>query len=143
MDPSQSKWWTSVPLDFCVLNSQSVCNKSWLLNDFIADYNIDLFALTETFVAMTRIYTPSMTFLQMDMFFTMYLDYIPVMAGWILFSRIISESKFKHMSPTALFNILSWYSELWSALPISSSCTILLHLMCHCFLMSLLTILPT
>ena len=40
-----------MPLDFCVLNSQSVCNKSWLINDFIADYHIDLFAPTETFVA--------------------------------------------------------------------------------------------
>lgn len=50
MDPSQSKLWTSVRLDFCVLNSRSVRNKSWLLNDFIADYNIDLLTPTETWL---------------------------------------------------------------------------------------------
>ena len=48
--PSRSKLPTVVPLDFCVLNSPSICNKSWLINDFIADHNVDLFALTETWL---------------------------------------------------------------------------------------------
>ena len=36
----------------CVLflNARSICNKSRLINDFIADHNIDLFALSETWL---------------------------------------------------------------------------------------------
>ena len=46
--PSRSKLPTVVPLDFCLLNSRRfICNKSRLINEFIADHNIDLFALTE------------------------------------------------------------------------------------------------
>ena len=48
--PSQSKLSTVVPLDICLLNSRSICNKSWLINDFIADHNINLFALSETWL---------------------------------------------------------------------------------------------
>ena len=40
----------TVPLDFCFFNSLSICNKSRLINDFIADHNIDLFALSETWL---------------------------------------------------------------------------------------------
>ena len=50
LDALQSKLSTVVPLDFCLLNSQSICNKSRLINDFIADHNIDLFALSETWL---------------------------------------------------------------------------------------------
>ena len=57
-DPSQSKLSTVVPLDFCLLNSRSICNKSRQINDFIADHNIDLFALSETWL---RIYIISVT----------------------------------------------------------------------------------
>ena len=49
-DPSRSKLSTVVPLDFCLLNSRSICNKSRLINDFIAEHNIDLFALSETWL---------------------------------------------------------------------------------------------
>ena len=49
-DPLQSKLSTVVPLDFCLLNARSICNKSRLINDFIADRNIDLFALSETWL---------------------------------------------------------------------------------------------
>ena len=49
-DPLQSKLSTVVPLDFCLLNARSICNKSRLINDFIADHNIDLFALSETWL---------------------------------------------------------------------------------------------
>ena len=49
-DSSLSKLSTVVPLDFCLLNSRSICNKSRLINDFIADHNIDLFALSETWL---------------------------------------------------------------------------------------------
>ena len=47
-DPLRSKLSTVVPLDFCLLNSRSICNKSRLINDFIVDHNIDLFSLSET-----------------------------------------------------------------------------------------------
>ena len=49
-DPLRSKLSTVVPLDFCLLNARSICNKSRLINDFIADHNIDLFALSETWL---------------------------------------------------------------------------------------------
>ena len=49
-DPLRSKLSTVVPLDFCLLNSRSICNKSRLKNDFIADHNIDDFALSETWL---------------------------------------------------------------------------------------------
>lgn len=49
-DPSRSKLSIVVPLDFCLLNSRSICNKSRLMNDFIADHDIDLFALSETWL---------------------------------------------------------------------------------------------
>ena len=49
-DPLQSKLPTVVPLDFCLLNSRSICNKSRLINDFIADHSIDLCALSETWL---------------------------------------------------------------------------------------------
>lgn len=32
------------------MNSRSICNKSWLINDFITDHNVDLFALSETWL---------------------------------------------------------------------------------------------
>ena len=32
------------------MNARSICNKSRLINDFIADHNIDLFALSETWL---------------------------------------------------------------------------------------------
>ena len=47
-DPLRSKLSTFVPLDFCLLNSRCICNKSQLINDFIPDHNIDFFALSET-----------------------------------------------------------------------------------------------
>lgn len=34
-------------LDFCFLNVWFICNKFWLINDFIVDYNIDFFVLLE------------------------------------------------------------------------------------------------
>ena len=49
-DPLWSKLSTVVPLDFCLLNARSICNKSPLINDFIADQNIDLFALSGTWL---------------------------------------------------------------------------------------------
>ena len=49
-DPSRCKLLIVAPLDFCLLNSRSICKKSRLINDFIADHNIDLFALTETWL---------------------------------------------------------------------------------------------
>ena len=49
-NPLRSKLSTIVPLDFCLLNARSICNKSRLINDFIADHNIDLFALSETWL---------------------------------------------------------------------------------------------
>ena len=65
---------------------------------------------------MTRIYIISVTFVQMDMFSTMSFDYILLVAGLALFSRIISRPKFKHMNPITLSNILSWNSGLRSIL---------------------------
>ena len=50
------------------------------------------------------------------MFSTMSLDYIILVAGLALFSRIISRPKFKHMNPITLSNILSWNSGLRSIL---------------------------
>ena len=50
------------------------------------------------------------------MFSTMSLDYIILVAGLALFSRIISRQKFKHMNPITLSNILSWNSGLRSIL---------------------------
>ena len=41
-DPFQSNLSTVVPLDFCLLNSRSICNKSRLIND----HNVDFFALS-------------------------------------------------------------------------------------------------
>ena len=38
-NPLRSKLSTIVPLDFCLLNARSICNKSRLINDFIADHN--------------------------------------------------------------------------------------------------------
>ena len=49
-DPLWSKLSTVVPLDFCLLNARSICNKSPLINDYIADQNIDLFPLSATWL---------------------------------------------------------------------------------------------
>ena len=112
-DPLRSKLSTVVPLNFCLLNSRSICNKSQLIT-----ISTSLPCERRGFVVMIRIYNISMTFVQTDMFSTMSLDYIPLVVGLALFSRIISRPKFKHTSLTALSNILSWNSELRSVLSI-------------------------
>jgi hypothetical protein len=40
-------------LQICLLNPWSVCNKAAITNDFIIDQNIDIFALTETWLTGT------------------------------------------------------------------------------------------
>ena len=35
-------------LDFALLNACSICNKSCVINDYIANYDLDVFAVTET-----------------------------------------------------------------------------------------------
>ena len=50
LGPLWCKLSSVVPLDFCLLNSRSVCNKSRLISEFKADHNIDLFALSKTWL---------------------------------------------------------------------------------------------
>ena len=38
------------PIDFCLLNTRSVKNKVSTVKDFVVDHNIDIFALTESWL---------------------------------------------------------------------------------------------
>ena len=40
----------SKPVEFCLLNACSVKNKSFVIKDFVVDYNIDVLAITETWL---------------------------------------------------------------------------------------------
>ena len=100
-DPLRFKLSTVVPLDF-----------------FLFTISTSLPCQRRSFVVTTRIYIISVTFVQMDMFSTMSFDYILLVAGLALFSRIISRPKFKHMNPIALSNILSWNSGLRTILSV-------------------------
>ena len=44
---SRSKSTRDAKLDFALLNARSICNKSRVINDYIADYDFDIFAVTE------------------------------------------------------------------------------------------------
>ena len=47
---SSSKITRDAKLDFALLNARSICNKSRVINDYIADYDFDIFAVTETWL---------------------------------------------------------------------------------------------
>ena len=48
---SHSKRTRDAKLDFALLNARSICNKSRVINDYIADvYDFDIFAVTETWL---------------------------------------------------------------------------------------------
>ena len=47
---SRSADRTSKGADFCLLNARSICNKSRIIQNFIADYDFDILAITETWL---------------------------------------------------------------------------------------------
>ena len=47
---SRQVYPASKPVEFCLLNACSVKNKSFVIKDFVVDYNIDVLAITETWL---------------------------------------------------------------------------------------------
>ena len=48
--PTTSRTNRTIPVDFCLLNTRSVKNKASTVKDFVVDKNIDLLALTESWL---------------------------------------------------------------------------------------------
>ena len=45
---SRSPDQTLKRMEFCLLNARSICNKSRVIRNFIADYDLDILAVAET-----------------------------------------------------------------------------------------------
>ena len=46
-----NKHSVSVPIDFCLLNTRSINNKALALKDYAVDHDLDIFAMTETWLS--------------------------------------------------------------------------------------------
>ena len=47
---SRSKITRDAKLDFALLNARSICNKCRVINDYIANYDFDIFAVMKTWL---------------------------------------------------------------------------------------------
>ena len=142
-DPWRSKLSTVVPLDFCLLNFRSICNKSRLINDFIADHNIDLFALSETWLRGDDSDLYYIRDICPDGYVFHHVPRLHTTGGGVdIVLKNNIKAKIQAQESYCSFEHLELELRAMKCFIRLIACTVLLHPMCHCSLMSLRAILP-